>query len=228
MGNFTDFFPEVLPEVVGCATPLALNAIRNAVIEFCNRTLVWDYDIPAIDIVADTHTYTLTVPANTMISTLMDVRDNGSPVNSKSPDALKAAWPLIGARLSHGTVITPDDWQQYASETAEFYHQPARNSIRLIGIPTTAKTAGLVIKAALRPTRAAVTLDDRILDEYWEQIGFGAKGRLMAMPKQAWSDTDMAAYYLAKFEAAISEAEGRVLRGNARDNQAVIRTTAYY
>ena len=47
---FTAWLPEVLPNVPTCPDVLAVNAIRNACIEFCSETNWWqgDYGTTAI------------------------------------------------------------------------------------------------------------------------------------------------------------------------------------
>ncbi len=224
MATLDDFFPEVLPEVEGCPKMMVRNAIRSAIIRFCEVSKYITQELTPINIVADTHTYTLTPPTGSLIETVIRANIAGYPaLTFMSEDTLDREWSEFFGDTS------ATDWRVYTQDRPEVFHQPTRSSIRLIGIPTTAITAGLEAKVALRPTHDATTVDDRLRDEFHEQIGRGAKARLLAMPEKNWTDLKMAAYYLTKFESEdIPDAEARGLRNHSRNNETILRTRAYY
>ncbi len=74
MSNYSSFLQEVLPEIENVPRMVAINAIRNAAIEFCQRGLVWHYEVATFHAVADQADYVsgtdFTLPANSLISQL--------------------------------------------------------------------------------------------------------------------------------------------------------------
>ena len=224
MASLDDFFPEVLTEVEGCPKVLVRNAIRNAAIRFCEMSRYIRQELTPINVVANTHTYTLTPPVGSSIETIIRANITGYPaLKFMSEDTLDLEWRDIFS------VANIEDWRVYTQDRPSFFNQPTKSSIRLIGIPTTAITAGLELKVALRPAYNATTVDDRLRDEWYEQIGHGAKARLLAMPDKNWTNTKMAAFYMSMFENEdIPAAKGRALRDNARNDETILRTRAYY
>ncbi|MCK4826181.1 hypothetical protein KA005_61125, partial [bacterium] len=57
--NFEDYLQEVLIEINGCPSKVATNAIRNAVIEFCQKARVWRETLDPINVKANTAVYDL-------------------------------------------------------------------------------------------------------------------------------------------------------------------------
>lgn len=194
---WTDWYDEVLPDVPGCSQKVAKNAIRNAAIEFCERTLAWKVDLDPLNAVANQAAYPFEPPANTRVVRLLNVWYNGKRLTPKTPadlDDLYANWPsAIGTPLYY-TQLSPDE-------------------VILVPMPNAALANGIAQKVALKPTRASTGLEEYLYEKYLEEIAAGAKARLMLMQKKPWSNTAMGAANQALFEDAIASARYRAAKG---------------
>lgn len=191
MASLDDFFPNVTLEVPECPLVLIRHQIRNAAIEFCEKTLAWQYDCAAVNAVAGQASYTLSIPAGTDIHNISSVRHNN--------------WPL--------TAVTSewmnDNYTAWESETgvqasSVIYIPPL--TIKLYPFPNTTGTGTIKVRVTLKPSRTALTLDDNLYNRYVESIAAGAKYRLMAQPKKAWTDPEMSMYYRGIFSKGINSA----------------------
>ena len=95
------------------------------------------------------------------------------------------------------------------------YEMPTTTRIKLLSTPAAASTAGLEIKAALKPKRGATSITDELFNRWYETWAFGVKARLMNMPKKSWSDRQTAAIYDAFYWDGIAEARVAVTKGKA-------------
>ena len=66
--------PEILPDITNVPRPALENAVRNACIEFCERTHLWTEDLDRITVAADTREYALTEPSGATIILVDDVK----------------------------------------------------------------------------------------------------------------------------------------------------------
>ena len=63
------YLPEVLVDVPGCPDIVAVNAVRNAAIDFCEKSQVWQYDFTAkVSLVAAQAVYALTPPTGARVN----------------------------------------------------------------------------------------------------------------------------------------------------------------
>lgn len=227
------YLPEVLPWVPGCPEAVALSKVRNSAIQFCERSTIWRADHAAIDIEAAKHTYDLTSPVeNARIHKVVHAAHDGFPLDEMSEDELDLKWPKLGGQypnLQDLTTSTP--WRQIESDRANLYHQPSGDptKIRIIGIPTAAKVAGLEVKLALKPLPNAEDGDDRLYFDWYQQIAAGALAQLLAVPEE-WANKhrNLFTYYSNQFEAGVREAKGRAATGNSTNHRAVGRSRTYF
>lgn len=234
MTALTAFYPRVMPYCPGVPEPFVDQKALDVVRDFCFRTIALREEVTPIDVVAATHTYTLTpVTANREVLGIIDARYDDNPMFPLSVDRLNLQWPESVARLNQIFAsnfpydgINTDSWETLISTTPRYYYQPTPSQIRLVGIPDTAFTAGLKVLIAIRPSTAAIEVDDWLYARYYEQLAFGIISRLLEMPKKDWTDFAAAAYYKAQYEAAVSKAHGDIIRSFSRNEQAVHRVTA--
>jgi len=81
---FTALYDEVLPDISGVGQSLALNAIRNAAIEFCDRSGCWPYNQSLLSSVASQPNYSFVPPADTEVVGVTQAWYNGEPIRFKS------------------------------------------------------------------------------------------------------------------------------------------------
>lgn len=187
-----DGLNQVLPYVEGCPDALALLHMRNAAIEFCERTLVWQATLSPIVTVLNQRSYLFApaLPAGATVAKVLNVRRDGQNMDLMTEVASDANPAGVDAA---GT-----------------------NALRSALVLGLAPAAGrqLVVRAALKPSRAAIDIDDGLFEQYIEAIAQGAIARLQALPSKPWTaDPGLA---LGKFEKAMAEATSTVLRAGAR------------
>lgn len=199
--RYTKFLPEVMPYVHDCPEFVAVNAIRNACIEFCDKTLYLQYTHDPITLCPGQATYDLDLPEDTISARIMDGWFDNLPLTPKSEDELKRIFPM--------------DWRQMEGRP-QWVTQQDPTEVIVVPSPFYKSVDGLRLIVALRPTRDSLTIDDAIYDRYAEAIAFGAKARLYDTPGQPYSDASQAVKFRSWFEAAIGEAKIERNRGLTR------------
>jgi hypothetical protein len=84
-----------------------------------------------------------------------------------------------------------------------------------------------VVRVSLTPTRDATSLDAWLIEQYFDTLCEGAKGRLMRMPKKTWTDIPTAKYYLDKFDTDKGSARLESLRDFVRDDESTGHVTSW-
>jgi len=204
--RYEEFLTEVMPYVRECPEIVAVNALRNAMIEFCDKSMLWQYEVDPIDVVAGTTEYTLALPPGTGIARIMDLFHNGHRLQPRSETELASLYV--------------DDWRSQQGEPC-YYTQRWPNVVILCPAPSTSILSGLDLIVALRPTRAGIAVDDFLFERWAEEIAFGARARIMAISGQPYTDQVQASYYRAQFESAIGKAKIELNRGLTRAVQHV-------
>lgn len=199
---YTSWYDEILPEVPGVLQALALNAIKQAVIEFFDRSWVWIGDQAAIPIVALTNEYAYTPAVDTEVARALKIWVNKLPLTPKTMGELS------------------DFYGDYmvVEGAPEFFIQDRPDKLILVPKPTSVPTIGITGKVALKPTQAAaqiIAAGDVYANKHREAIAIGAKARLFRIPKKPWTDTSQASDLAAKFDAKIAEAKLDSARGLA-------------
>jgi hypothetical protein len=222
----TEFLSHVLPATPKCPQVLAEKAILDSAADFCKQSYVLRQDISAISVVANQSQYSLANPTDLQIYAIAHLLYDGKKMWPTSEDEMDLNWDTIRQDAALEFSDPDDDWRLQTSARPTLFYQPTPNLIRVIGIPTAALTSGITGRIYVYPAQAATTLDDWVYAEFYEAIAAGALARILAVPDQAWSNTKLAAYYLSTFDQGVSNAKGRGTRGNARDNQSVLRVTS--
>lgn len=206
---YTSFYDEVLPDVPGCPQAVALNAIRNAAIEFCERSKVWVIDHDPISAIANEPVYAFEPPNGAVVCGVVTAWFNGveiDPTTQRDLESEYRNWPsLPGVPLRY--------LQQNSAELILFPY------------PSGALANALTMKVALKPSRASTSIDAWLFEQYLEAIAHGAKWKLMAMPKKPWSDGATAMYHKTAFDSAI---DGAVLSAAKAFGKAKLRTRSQF
>lgn len=175
MKAWDQFYPLVLPDVIGCPDPMLAMAVRNAAREFCERTgIIFEWCDP---VAADGTTNLFDFDISTGQELVKVIRAIVDDVE----------YPVFSYK------DLPSDWQ--SSEPASIGHkviQLDQENYRVYPIPSSGSIITLMV--ATKPTMTATSGADDLLNLYGETIAYGAKARLMMIQKQSWTD-----YALAKF-----------------------------
>lgn len=168
MADFAAFRPYVLPEVPGCPLVIVDDAIREACRQFSADTWVITYDVPSFNTVIGTQSYSLSAPVQHEVYTVKVVVMSGSTELSPAPESTAARFIPHSGDPSRFWFKSPKLW--------------------LDAVPD--KVVSLLVEAVVRPTQAAISVDDQYL-EFREAIAHYAKAKLMAMTGKPWFMPDM-------------------------------------
>ena len=174
---YSMFLSGVLPRAGSAPEISALIAVRNAVIEFCSRTLIWSERQPSVDVTRTSFPMPLSAPEGARVAALLGVSLDGRSVPPVAVERLDAAHP---------------DWDGVVGPIIGYY-QPTPDSLMLVRLPES--TGALRVFAAYTPTRTSLGVEEFIFEGYLEPIAAGALLRLTGDEK-----------YRAEFEQGIRTA----------------------
>jgi hypothetical protein len=200
------FLPHIMPYAMGCPKVNARQALVSAAIEFCEQTLLVRATLAAVDLVAGTYTYTPTTPTHEAMVMPVGAWFKGAelaPVAADeihNPQAFAASIPDVEAETG---------------DPREFFALTA-GQIGLYPIPETSESGVLLVRAALRPTRAATQLEDVLLEDWVETLAAGALYRLHSTAGQAYTDAAQAERRFIEFRRGIQRAKVEASRGRVR------------
>lgn len=203
--DYTDYLPEILPKVKGCPEQVAVNAVRNALIELCDRAPVWRYEHDPLSSMANEGVYDFEPPTGGEVVKILQAWYDGKSLTPMSEDQLHAAY---------------SDYRT-ADGTPEYYTQDDQTQIILVPRPTTALVDAIKMIVQLKPTIASTNADTRLYNRYREQVARGALARLFDMGGESWADPDKADRNLTLFNADIVSASSAAQQNYGRARQRV-------
>jgi hypothetical protein len=197
------FLPEVMPYVHDVPEIVAVQAIRNACIEFCEKTHYLQEKLDAISGIKGIGVYDL------------DANDS----NYKVVEIMQAYYgdqlliPKAQEELSQ--IYRATNWENLGGNPY-YYYRTRESEIRLVPTPSITEANKLVVKAAIAPKRASTTVDDELFERFLEYISYGARARLYNTPNQPYFDAKTSMEYTKRFYDAIGEVRTRVYKGLTR------------
>lgn len=206
MATLTDFYPYILPEVPGCPEPTVDVALRSAMIEFCEKTLIIQRDLDPVTVVKGITDYDIDPPNNQLVTRLLRVWYKDVELTPTAPDNVNNA-------EVYNTLFTGADKNR---ADPRMFIQKDERTFTVYPIPQETVANGLTVRAALKPTRLAETVEDVLFEDYAEAISSGAKYRLLSMASKPWTNGPSATLALATFNTAINVARQRASRGHTR------------
>lgn len=202
MKEWTLYLSRVLPECKLVPRPLAVEAIRDAAIELCERSGVWrENQEEEYDIGGEEGNYEFRVDAQTVVHRVDVAKITNGPkleirtfgwVDDNYPD-----W-RSGTVTGQPTLLT-----QIGPE--EFWL-----------VPFPASEGLLSLQVRLKPKRDSDGGPDFLLEEHVETIAAGAKARLMGMEGQPWTNDKGVLKYQARFDMATGKAKTRAAKAFGR------------
>lgn len=199
----------ILPEVQGCSDPMAEQAIRDAAIEFCQRSMVWTHIADPQSIVASNAIYDIEPPSGATLVEIKSIKvsNQTAPLDPMSIDQLDQEYP---------------DWRTATGEPFAFTQVEDAEFI-LAYVPDTSIDDGLQITLTVQPARNSTGIPEWINNRYQEVILAGAKARLMRKQGTAWYNPQQAADYRSEFDSGIAGAKEDSTLSSVR---AAVRTTS--
>lgn len=173
--DIDSLLPKVDIWAPGCPEPLALDALRNAGIEFCRRTRMW----------RDSDSFVVSTPDCEGVCTLSDAQifeietvrwDNSYPLTPKTPAWLNEHYP--GWRQDTEGVSAPKYVTQLTPGTVTVYPRA---------------TGSLFLGLILEPSQDATTFPDFMVDSHADALAQAAAGMVLVVPDADWSNPNLGA-----------------------------------
>lgn len=182
-------YPEIMPMVNGCPSPIVDNAIRNATIELCDFGLMYREDIDPVVTEAGVAEYDLDLGSSVAIAEIISARTDSRRLDPKTTEDLSSTGSVFEAVTGGGPVA---------------YYQIGPNTLRLYPIPDGVYT--VYVTAAMKPSRKATGCESYVMDKYRDGIVAGALSRLLIMP-MAWSNPTYAVQARQMFVKEMGQAK---------------------
>lgn len=205
MKSYDDFLPYVLSDVPGCAEIVAIQAVRNTVIDFCEKSCVVQVDLDPVTLLAGEATYDLEPPQNRRVTKVMKLFYRNRELPPMALDAIPSATFFNPEALDADGRSEPQAWSQKDTDT-----------FTVLPIPKSREIDAITIRAALKPTRNSTACDDVLFEDYAEYIGAGAKARLMIVPNKAYTNPKLVATQNEFYMQGVNVARQRATRGHTR------------
>jgi hypothetical protein len=211
MKTYDAFFPDVLPEVPGCPADVALRAIRHTIIEFCEKSLIYQVTQDPITLRAGLDNYDLDAPKGYRVQKVMRAWFKGSELEPVAPD----------------DIVTPDVYNTTIGNYTPSKSQPVGytqkdfDTVSFLPIPDQTYTNAITMRVALVPLRDSTSCENFLYEQWGEYIACGAKARLMLVPGKPYTNQEAAAVNQGRYMTALNDARQRAIRGNVRSDLSV-------
>jgi hypothetical protein len=202
--DYEMFLPEVMPWARACAEMVAIQAIRNAAIEFCSRTNWWKYEPAPIFFVPDQTDYDVAIPDGTHLVLLLQAYNDRRRIYIRTSD-----------QLAHSHVL---DWRTIDASQASTITQLNATQIRILPVPNadTLQETGLSLLVALAPSRTSTGVLTEIYEHYAETIAQGALARLYSQMETPYSSPQAMTVARQMFNAGVDDARAEANRAYGR------------
>jgi hypothetical protein len=187
----SEFYPYVLPYVMGCPLPTVDHHVRLAAMEFCKRTSCWQKTLDAVSCNGTDNLIEMDQEAGQQIIKVKAVAVGG--IN----------WPLVDS-------IDGLDLVRSGSQQSFCFTQDNKmlqiHPLQVAGI-------AVQVDAVLSPSRTATTIDDVIGNDYVQDMAHGAVASIQRIPAQDFTDPNSAIAEQQQFNNRISTIAAKVSRG---------------
>lgn len=206
------FYDYIMPSVQGCPVTMVKNALRNACIEFCEKTLIWKQDSILNDVVEGYDLYVFAPPKDAKVIMPYRVTFNGVEVQPTDLQSLESFMP---------------NWKDLKEETPRYYFLAFDDVVRLVGTPTKTFLNALSADVALKPSRTADKCPEFLFNDWAEVIAAGALARLHAMSGKIWANPEMVNYYNKIFREGISRARSKSAKSWLQESKTMLPVNFY-
>lgn len=187
------FLPEVLISATGCANVVAENFIRNAAIDFCNLTNCVEVVLDPITVKAGELDTELTVGSATELVKIISVYADGKPIDPINELTLRSI---------------DRSWKAATGTPSRFID--SESGLRLF--PTPVNDVLIDCCVSTRPKSGASSIDDRLFTRWKSAIVHGALNKLLAIPKQPFTDIALAEFHGREYVKKVYEANAAMIR----------------
>lgn len=192
---YTEWLPAIQPYVPNCPSPMIIEAVRQACIDFCESSGYLRANLDPFNTVQSDDTYELTAPIDTVVCRVLHVRCGDRTVEAATQESLEQE---------------TNRWRSLSGPPVR-YIQPDQDTIILNPVPNGIEA--VYVFATLRPSQASGGVDDQIFERFKDRITSGALARLMAMPNLPWSNPELSGYHAGIYGGGVSDAADSAARG---------------
>lgn len=206
MTSLDAFLPSIRPYAPGVSDLAAYFGIRQAAIEFCERTNIWRFE-DEFDVSSDQCEALMSLPGSE-IHMIEGVWFEGNKLEPITPEYLDERFP--GWRAGRDVSGVP----RYVTQT-----EP--NTITLVP-----RTAGRVKLALfLKPSQDTDELPDFLAAQHRQTIAHGALANILLIPNQSFTNPELAGAFGQSFQ---SKLDGKSLIGSVGQQRARPRVRGQY
>lgn len=200
--SYNQFLREIIPYVRDVPEVVVIQAVRNATIQFCERTRVLQTNLDPMDVTATVSVYDFQPDIGYKVVDIMEAWYGDQLLIPKAVEELTRIY-----RTSNWNDLDGNPYYYFRSRTQE---------ITLVPSPRTNETAKLKLRVAVTPSRDSDTVDSEVYERYYEFISLGARARLFDTANQPYYDPKAAQLYLKRFSDAMNDVRTRVAKGLTR------------
>lgn len=211
MKTYEQFLDGVMPYVPGCPVPMAINAIRESVIELCEKTLLLQRDHDPVDVIANTVDYDFDTQSGYRVFKIMRAWYKDVELIPTAPDDITD--PALYNQNIPGITLSKD--------VPRIITQKDDVTFSVLPVPKDTLRSAITMRVALKPTRTSTSIEDFIFEDYAETIYAGARFRLMIVPAKPYTNPDLALANQNIYVGGLNNARQRANRGFVRSNTSV-------
>ena len=203
--TYESFLPDVLPFVRDAPEFMAVQAIRNACIEFCEETRYLQINSDQISLLPNVSEYDLDADTGYRVIDVIEAWAGDQLLIPKSVEEL--------SRIYRST-----DWRSNVGNPYYFY-RTRMGAVSVVPMPATASSvskAYLKCRVAVVPSRSSTSIDDDIFERFSETIAKGARARLHMINGEPFFNMNAALDCRKAFNDAIADVRIRVNKGLTR------------
>jgi len=195
--SYDQFLTEIR-QYAHAAPPIMIRThIRNAIINFCERTFILKQDPSSFYLDEDEHTYTLKFSGDRYIAIAVKDIQLGEGVEGQS----------IAETTQHFLDNTVRGWRTHEAKTPNAYMlTDDTNKIRFYPTPNADSDEEIFVTCAVRPARAETEVDSFIYEKWEETIQAGALANLLSIPESSWYNKALAAQMAAEYKRGVRRA----------------------
>jgi hypothetical protein len=240
---FTTLIPRLNPSVPGCSQPMMIQYIRDSAIRVCERSLAWRYTEPVFTLLPGVHEYLYSKPVQADVHVLFEALVNGRPLTRMTLEQAIGAYPEW-ADLYSGedpsvlwSLTPPGSYNTFEYNTNLFNDnepfvlpesvvaagseprtitQITPERYIVLPLPDADKPYEMRMFYALKPSRTADGMDERVFNELEDAILHGALQHLLVLPNVGWKDRELATYHAKQFLREVTSRRAQANLGNMR------------
>lgn len=206
MKTYEQFLDGVMPYVPGCPVNMATMAIRETVVELCEKALLLQRDHDPVDVLINTVDYDFDAPTGYRVFKIMKAWYKDRELIPTSPDDI--ADPALYNQLIPGVTISKSD--------PMIITQKDDLTFSVLPVPKETVRGAITMRVALKPLRSSTGIEDFIFEDYAETVYAGARFRLLTVPAKPYTNPDLALANQNMYVSGLNSARQRATRGFVR------------